>query len=165
MQRRLLLAVAAAVLASLVYAFFFRRSDEGRIRKQIALLAASVRVEEGKPDPAMRALSLRGTYGRALAPRVEIEVPGVSSEVMSRDQVVALVVSGTAPFRDLAVDLGAARVEIDPSAKSARAAMSATVTARDAEGGAHTEKRDVTMRFENTEGEWRVAAISATRSD
>src|ERR1700761_367432 len=87
MNRRLWIAAAVALAAALVYTFFFRQSDEGRIRRQLRALADTVHVEDGSGNPVFRAAHVKDAYAHLFTPRVEVDVPELSREAMRREEL------------------------------------------------------------------------------
>jgi hypothetical protein len=163
MNRRLWIAAAVAIAAALVYTFFFRRSDEGQIRRQLRALAEAVRVEEGAGNPVFRAARLKDAYAHLFTPRVEVDVPELSREAMRREELVGATIAAEAPYQVVSLEFTGVRVEIDERTASARVTGAAAVTG--VEGGQRRlEKRDFSMRFEKADGEWRVAAVATLRS-
>jgi hypothetical protein len=163
MNRRLWVAAAVAVAAALVYTFFFRQSDEGRIRRQLRALAEAVQVEEGAGNPVFRAAHLKDAYAHLFTPRVEVDVPEVSREAMRREELVGATIGAEAPYQAVSLAFTGVRVYIDDRASSARVTGTAAITA--VEGGQRRlEKRDFTMRFEKTDGEWRIDAVATMPS-
>lgn len=164
MNRRLWIAVAIAGLAGLAYAFFFRQSDEGRIRKQLAALATAVRVEDGPGNPVFRAAHVKDAFSRLFTPRVEVDVDGLARETMRREDLVAATVSAEAPFHTAALDFTFVRVAVEDPPTGARVTGTAAGLAVDGGGRTQAEKRDFTMRFEKQDGTWRIASVSASRA-
>jgi SnoaL-like domain len=163
MNRRLWTAAAVAVAAALVYVYFFRQSDEGRIRRQLRALSEAVRVEDGAGNPVFRAARLKDAYAHVFTPRVEVDVPELSREPMRREELVSGTLSVEAPFQAASLDFTSVRVDIDERTASARVTGAAAFVG--VEGGQkRVEKRDFSMRFEKADGEWRIAAVSAMPS-
>jgi hypothetical protein len=163
MNRRLWIAAAVAVAAALVYTFFFRQSDEGKIRRQLRLLAEVVRVEDGAGNPIFRAANLKDAYAHLFTPRVEVDVPELSREAMRREELVGATIGAEAPYQGVTLEFTGVRVAIDDRTASARVTGAAAILA--IEGGERRlEKRDFSMRFEKTDGEWRIAAVATMPS-
>ena len=162
MDKRLWIAVVVAVLAGGTYALFFRRSDEGQIRRQLAALAAAVRVEDGPGNPVFRAVHLKDAFAHVFVPRVEMDVPEIGREPMRREDLVGVTVAAESPFHAASLDFTGVRVAIEDPPTFARGTGTAAGLGVQGDGRMRAEKRDFSMRFEKAGGEWRIAAVSAT---
>jgi hypothetical protein len=162
MNRRLWIAVAVAVLTGTTYALFFRQSDEGLIRRQLAALATAVRVEEGPGNPVFRAVHLKDAFSRIFTRLVEMNVAELGSEPMRREDLVGATVAVEAPLQTASLDFTGVRVAIEDPPRFARVTGTATGLGVEGDGRRRVETRDFTMRFEKADGEWRIASVSTT---
>ena len=79
MKNKLYIALAALAAAALVYALFFRASDEDRIRRKLGALEAAVKSGAAEPNVAARALRIQQSFARIFAPRVRADIPELAS--------------------------------------------------------------------------------------
>ena len=116
-------------------------------------------------DPAARPHRIQQAFDRILLPRVEVEVPEVIEDVYGRDDMAGMVASEAGVLRELDVDVGKLRVEVDHDARRARVTGTATLTGTSLEGHRGSDVRDLTVRFEKVDGQWRIAALTADSHD
>lgn len=159
MNRRLWMALAFAG-AALAYVLLARPGDEARIRGQIGALSAAVRID-GAEAPRARAIRIQRAFTRIFMPSVQVDVPDLVEDMHGRDELAGMAISAAQTFRDLAVALGTVRVTTERPERPAEAEAVITVSGADHDGHPHRETRNVTMRFEKADGEWRIASISA----
>jgi hypothetical protein len=160
MNRRTGLAAVVAVLVAATYAFFFRQSDEGRIRRQLAALAAAARVEEGPANPVFRAAHLKEAFSGIFTKRVEVDVAEYARDTLAPEDLVGATIAVEAPLQAASLDFSSVRVEIADPPASARVTGTATGVGVEGGGGRRVEKRDFVMRFEKVDGTWRIASVS-----
>jgi hypothetical protein len=162
MNRRLWIAVAFAGAAALTYVLFLRPSDEERIRRQVTALTAAVRIDADEANARVRPLRIQQTFRRVFTNTVQVDVPDLVEDSHGRDELAGMAISAAQTFRDLTLAFTEMKVEIDRPARRAQVTAVATLSGSDSEGHLQRAVRDVTMRLEERDGEWRIAAI-ATR--
>jgi SnoaL-like domain len=162
MNRRLWIAVTFAGAAALAYLLVFRSSDEERVRRQIATLTAAVRIDAGERDPRARPIRIQQAFRRVFTPSVRVDIADLVEDMHGRDELAGMAVSAAETYRAVTLDFASVRVEIDGAERTAHASAVATLQGTDHEGQAQRAEREVTMLFEDVEGEWRIASI-ATR--
>jgi hypothetical protein len=163
MKRRLWIALAFAG-AALAYVLVFRPSDEERVRRQVAALADAVGIDPAERDPRARPLRIQRAFQRILTPWVRVDIADIVEDVHGRDELAGMAISAAETYGDLRVSFGSVHVQIDGTAKLAHVRAVATLAGTDHDGHREREDRDVTIGLENVDGEWRIAALSATVS-
>jgi hypothetical protein len=161
MKKRTWIAVAAAWMLVLVYAVFLRPSEEDRIRRQLGALSEAVRVGPGDQNPVVRAARIQKAFGRILAPRVRVDVPELGEPSQDRDALAGVAMSVGGGLGSLEVGFDRVRVEIDRTGQKADVIAGVVVNAVELDGQAHREGREVTLRLDKIEGEWRITAAAA----
>ncbi len=76
MKNKLYLALAPILAAVLVYALFFRASDEDRIRQKLAALEVAMKSGGSQSDAAARPLRIQKAFASVFTPRVHADIPG-----------------------------------------------------------------------------------------
>jgi hypothetical protein len=160
MNRRTWIALPLVGAAALAY-FLLRPSDEERIRWQLAALGRAVVIDPAEKDPRARPLRVHEAFQKILEPSVRVEIPGVVEDVRDRDELTGMAVAVGDTLTDLTVDLRAVRVKVEPGARAARVQASATFAGAVRGGRGDRLVREVTVRFEKVDGEWRIASIAA----
>lgn len=166
MKNKLYLAVAALLAAALVYALFFRATDESRIHQKLAALEAAVKSGASEPNVAARSLRIQQSFARIFTPRVRVDIPEIEAGDTPREELAALVSSGEERIPGLDVAFSRVHLEIDPRAQPPRADVDALATLTGTERGDLTKRRSVyqvTLHLEKNQGEWRITRLAAAR--
>ena len=164
MKNKLYLTLAAVLTAAIVYALFFRATDEDRIRQKLTALEAAVKSGTSTPEVAARPLRIQQAFARIFAPRVRVDAPEIDSGDKPREELAALVSSGEERIHGLEVAFSRVHLEIDPRAQPPGADVDALATLTGTDRGAVTRRRDiyqVTLHFEKNKEEWRITRIAA----
>jgi ketosteroid isomerase-like protein len=162
MNRRLWIALAFAGAAALTYVLLGRPGDEERIRRQVSALASAVGIDAGERNAAVRPLRIQQTFRHVFTRSVQVDVPDLVEDAHGRDELAGMAVSAAQTFRDLTLDFSEVRVEIDRPARRALVSAVATLAGTDYDGSPQRAVRDLTLRLEERDGEWRITSI-ATR--
>lgn len=168
MKNKLILALAAILVAAIGYVVFFRASDEDRIRQKLGALEAAVKSGASEPNLAVRSLRIQQSFARIFAPRVRTDIPQLEAGDTPREELVALVASGEERLPGLDVAFSRVHLEVDGRAKPPRADVDALATLTGTDRGDLTKMRSVyqvTLHFEKSEGEWRINRIAAAPVD
>src|SRR6185436_9180248 len=160
-KRTGLVVAVAAALAILGYALFFRETDESRIRKRLAALAAAVRIDPAARDPLARALRIERAFAAGVSPGVRVQVPELGDVGGGRDGLLQLAVSSAGMFSSMQLGFERVRVQLAPGSRSAAVDASAVLSTTEHGGGSQRRTKRLDLRFENVEGEWRLAHVVA----
>ncbi len=164
MKNQLYLALAAIIAATIVYALFFRASDEDRIRQKLAAIEAAVTSRGSASEAAARPLRIQQAFARIFTPRVQVDVPEIEAGDTPREELAELVASSEGQIQGLDVAFTRVHLEIDRRAPPPRADVDALATLTGTERGEGVRRRNVyqvTLHLEAIQGEWRVTRIAA----
>jgi hypothetical protein len=158
MTRRAWIPLVAVALAGLFYVAFLRENDEDRIRRRLTELSKAVRIDVSEGDNgAARALRIRNTFARVFSSGVRFQIPNLSAS--SLEDLAELAIGAGASFRSAELRFDRVRVQVAPGARSASVDTDATLTTTGLEGGSSKETRKLDLRFQNLDGDWRIAAV------
>jgi SnoaL-like domain len=164
MKTKLYLALASIFAAVLVYALFFRASDEDRIRQKLAALEVAMKSGTSEAEAAMRPLRIQKAFASIFTPRVRADIPGVEAGDTPREELAALASSTAAQVSGLDVAFNQVHLEIDARAQPPRADVDALATVTGTTNGDVMKRRSiyqVTLHLEKLEGEWRISRVAA----
>lgn len=164
MKNKIALALAAILVAAIVYVLFFRTSDEDRIRQKLTALESAVKSGASASEIASRPLRIREAFARVFAPRVQVDVPEIQAGEQPREKLADQVASSEERIHGLDVDFEKVHVEIDPRAQPPRADVDALATVKGTGRGDGLRRRNVyqvTLHLEEIQEEWRVTRIAA----
>jgi hypothetical protein len=164
MKNKLYLVLAPILAAVLVYALFFRASDEDRIRQKLAALEVAMKSGASQSEAAARPLRIQKAFASIFTPRVRADIPGVEAGDTSREELAALASSTAAQVNGLDVAFNQVHLEIDARALPPRADVDALATVTGTTPGEAMNRRSVyqvTLHLEKIEGEWRVSRVAA----
>jgi len=164
MKNKIAIALASIVAAMIVYALFFRTSEEDRIRQKLTALEAAVKSGASTSEIAARPLRVRESFARIFAPRVQVDVPEIAVGDRPREELAELVASSEGRVHGLNVAFTRVHLEIDPRAQPPRADVDALATVRGSsrgEGMKRSNVYQVTFHLEETQEEWRITRIAA----
>ena len=157
MTKRVWIPLLAVALAGLFYVVLLRETDEERIRRRLTELAEAVRVDASESDKAARPLRIRKTFARVFSSGVRVQIPDVSASNL--DDLTELAIVAGASLRSAELRFARVRVLVSPGARSASVDTEATLTTTGLTGGATRDTRKLDVRFQNLDGDWRIAAV------
>jgi hypothetical protein len=158
MTKRAWIPLLAVALVGLFYVALLREKDEDRIRRRLTELSGAVRVGESADDQGQAlALRIQQTFARVFSSGVRVQIPDLSASNLEGLTERAIVAGGL--FRSAELRFDRVRVHVAPGARSAAVDTEATLTTTGQEGGSSKETRKVDLRFQNVDGEWRIAAV------
>lgn len=158
MIKRAWMPLLAVALVGFFYVAFLRENDEDRIRRRLTELTEAVRVRASEGDQgAARALRIQQTFARVFSSGVRVQVPDFSASNLEDLTERAIVAGASLHSAELRFDR--VRVDVAPGARSAAVDTEATLTTTGQEGGSSKEMRKLDLRFQNVDGQWRIAAV------
>lgn len=169
MRRSLALGVLAAALAAVavVYALFFRLSDEERIRARLEQLAAVIRIDagaQGAADVGARAGRVQRVFAEVFTEDARAEVEEIEETLEGRPALVAAAVELGGAYSSADVRFDKVVVRVSGEAADVRAVGVVT----GAERGKSAAEEEVSVRFQwkKLDGEWRItsAVVSPRRA-
>jgi hypothetical protein len=149
-------------VAIALYALFFGKSAEDRIRARLDALAQAVSVVDGETNIVIRAARLRQAFAEIFVKNVSVAIPELADHVAGRDDLVELGASAPRFYQTVRVDLGKLAVKLDQDETSAVAYGEAELTATRLDGGPESDSRTVSLRLDLIDGEWRVVDVSVS---
>ena len=150
--KKLLLLVLVTALAGGLY-YYFRPTDEKRIRKQVVSLAERVSKNAGE-STALMALKLQG-LDTLFATQIEVNLKGFShgNGVYQPEELSSLVARFRPGFRSILLTCTDINVTLN-TADSATATFTARLRLEDAEGRQSDDIREISANLIKTEKRW-----------
>ena len=164
MKRSTVLALLGALLIAGIYVLVFRQTDEGKIRAQLHALSSAVHLETGE-NQIFRAKRIQDTFSRVFPPEAQVDVPDLHQGLAPRSELVTMAMGAGARFSTVALSFDAVRVDLEKPSRKAWVTSTATVSGATRDGVDRQESREVVMRFEESEGEWRITSIAVADSE
>ena len=146
-------------LLLVAYALWWSDSDEDQIRAKLEAIEEVAEVGRGPTNPLLRAAELRKRLAGICIKDVRIRIAELTEVTRGRDELVRLAAAAPQLYRTVEVDLSDLAVEVDRSARSAAAHGPATLTAVEHGGRVRRDRREVMLRFDKIEGDWRLVSI------
>jgi hypothetical protein len=155
--------VVVALAALGAYVWGSRTDDEGKIRADLARLAAAIHVAGGdsSPNPLLRGMKMRTDFDAIFQEDVRVNIPELTSALPTkRVELADSATQWTMLYRSLDVDFSDIVVKFDDTKRTAHVALTATLTAKERDGQLGREKRAVNVLFYKTDDPWRIAAVT-----
>jgi hypothetical protein len=162
MNRQTWLAVLSLIGVAAIYVLFIRKTDEDRIRGQLAALGAAVQEDEGD-NLLLRAARIERQFPHLFLKEVELHVPDVSEGRRARRDLATYAAGSGKLATRIELRFSSVHVELERAAQGTQRAWvtaDATVAATLREGGARRETRPLSLRFEKDEEEWKIADVA-----
>ncbi len=148
-------------VALVVYAVFFGKNEEERIRQRLHQLEDSVAVD-GAENPVLRAARLRKELGELVTHDVRIAIPELDGVDSGRNQLVELAAAAPQQFKSARIDLEALRIRLDDPKEHAVAVGDAKLAGTRQDGEREQSFRTVSLRLDKLNGEWRIVDVSVS---
>jgi len=159
MDKRTWILVVALCSIAAVYVLFLRKTDEDKIRGQLAALSAAVHKSEGEND-MLRAVRVESAFSHLFTREVELRVPELREGRRPRHELATLAIGAGRDASAIDLKLSQIHVEVDRPMQRAWVTASAVVIANLRSGGGHQESREVVIRFDKEEDEWKIASVA-----
>ena len=148
-----------------LYALFFHRGEEERIRQQLAALEDAVEVAPGGGNLVLRAARVRKSFNKIFVKDVVVEIPNVSAPTSGRHALAKLASGAPRLFEWGKLDLSDLTIALDASKTQATAFGPAQVTAQHRNGKRYDEQRTASLRFDKIDGAWLVVSLTVSPPD
>lgn len=157
--------IVAGILIA-VYAIFFTTSDEDRIRELLDRLETAVAVKEGTTNPVVRHAALKKAFRTIFTKKVSFEIPELTHVESGSDALAKVATQAPTLYQEASIDLAALKIEVDSEGLSAVAFGDALLTGVRRGGQLERDVRDVSIRLDKIDDEWRIVSVSVSeRSD
>lgn len=161
-DRRAAIGLGAAIVVGALAYVALRPTDESRIRKQLARLAAAVRVTEAdmQTNPIGRLAHVSGELEDLFDPDVRVSIPELTTLRSGRRPLAEIVTGAPHYVRSFEVDFTGVTVKIDEAGASAAVGATAQVRALDRDGRTRADRRAVDFRFAKQGSAWIITTVS-----
>jgi hypothetical protein len=159
MEKRTWILVLALCSIAAVYVLFIRKTDEDKIRGQLEALSKAVHKSEGEND-MLRAIRVEGAFSHLLTREVDLHVPEVREGRRPRHELATLAIGAGRDASAIDLRFSQLHVEVDRPMQRGWVTASAMVIANLRNGGGHQESREVVIRFDKEEDEWKIASVA-----
>ncbi|MGZ3416456.1 MAG: hypothetical protein ACXVEF_04115 [Polyangiales bacterium] len=156
-KRSLGIAIVGIAVTIIIWALFFRGSEEDRIRAAIVKAAAAVKVIPGE-NPVMRAARVKGDLVDVMEKDVAFSVPELNDVGKGRDPLVGAAISISSVFEEADVNVVFSQVTIEPGGHSAAATTTVTLSAMRG-GQRERDVRKVSFVLRK-DAEWRISEVT-----
>jgi hypothetical protein len=159
MDKRTWTLVVALCSIAAVYVLFIRKTDEDKIRGQLEALSKAVHKSEGEND-MLRAVRVEGAFSHVFTREVELRIPEIKEGRRPRHELATLAIAAGRDASAIDLKFSQVHVEIDRPMSRGWVTASAAVFGNMRNGGGAQESREVVIRFDKEEDEWKIASVA-----
>jgi phosphoribosylformylglycinamidine synthase len=152
-------------IALAVYALFFSESDEDKIRALFNRLEDAVRVTEDDTNLVVRAAHIKGEFTEIFTKDVNFEIPELINVKTGRAELAGLAAKAPQMWRTASVNLDDLGITLDDPGNGAVAVGNAVLDATRHDGQLTRDTRNVSIRLEKIEGDWRIIQVTVSAKD
>jgi hypothetical protein len=163
-----LVAIVAAAIAIAVGVYLpLRPSDESRIRRQLARLAAAVRITDAdaSASPVGRLADVNGRLQPLFEQDVRVSIPEVASLHAGRAELAELLAGAPSSVRSFDVDFTSVTIKLDDARTTALVGATAHTRLVERDGVISRDRRAVDLRLVRKNGEWVVRTLTVWSPD
>lgn len=167
MNRKTWIVGLALVAIAATYVIFFRKTEEDRIREKLRALAEAIGKSEGENE-MLRAMRVEKAFGRIFMRDVDLQISETREGKHPRHELATLTVGAGHVASKISLRYESVRIEVDrPVSSTSHGWVTGTaiITASRNAGGGDSETREVVIRFDREEEEWRIASVSTKGGD
>ncbi|MBM4359413.1 MAG: nuclear transport factor 2 family protein [Deltaproteobacteria bacterium] len=149
-------------VALVVYALFFVKTEEERLRERLDALEAAVAIDDARETPLVRDARLRKRFAEIFTKDVALAVPELGATDKGRTALADLAISAQHRLARTSLDLDDLAIRLDESKQHALAVGIAHLVGTEADGTLIRDDRTVSLRLDVIEGEWRIVDVSVS---
>jgi hypothetical protein len=148
--------------ALVVYALFFAKTEEERIRARLDELESTVAVDDARETPLVRAARLRKSFAEIFAKDVSLAIPELGATDKGRAALADLALSAQEQLARIDLELDDLAIRLDESKERALAVGVAHLRGTQRDGTRTLDDRTVSLRLDRIEGQWRIVDVTVS---